>query len=126
MNTIMYMVKAGCHWRMLPKDFPPYNTVFYYFNKWKSEGVFEDPVDTLHAIVHKLLDRNDIQSIGIMDVRSLKSSHPVNIDWGLDGNKKINGRKEHSVVDTFGLPMGVVGMWPISMMAWGFISSLFL
>ena len=34
MNAIMYLVKTGCQWRMLPKDFPPYNTVFYYFDRW--------------------------------------------------------------------------------------------
>mgnify|MGYP003343400584 CR=1 FL=1 len=38
MNAIMYLVKTGCQWRMLPKDFPPYNTVFYYFDRWKWEG----------------------------------------------------------------------------------------
>ena len=38
MNAIMYLVKTGCQWRMLPKDFPPYNTVLYYFDRWKWEG----------------------------------------------------------------------------------------
>ena len=46
---------TGCQWRMLPKDFPPYNTVFYYFNKWKLEGVFEELMDTLHRMVRKLM-----------------------------------------------------------------------
>ena len=41
MNAIMYILKAGCQWRMSPKDFPPHNTVFYYFNEWKLECVFE-------------------------------------------------------------------------------------
>lgn len=55
MNAIMYILKTGCQWRMLPKDFPPYNTVFYYFNKWKHEGVFEGLMDTLHRMVRKLM-----------------------------------------------------------------------
>lgn len=51
MNAIMYILKTGCQWRMLPKDFPPHNTVFYYFNKWKLEGVFEELMDTLHRML---------------------------------------------------------------------------
>ena len=42
MDAIMYIVKTGCQWRMIPQDFPPFNTLFYYFNKWKLEGVFEE------------------------------------------------------------------------------------
>ncbi len=108
MNAIMYILKTGCQWRMLPKDFPPYNTVFYYFNKWKREGVFEELMDTLHRMVRKLLGREETPSLGIIDSRSVKSSHHVDTDRGIDGNKKIKGRKEHIVVDTLGLPMSVV------------------
>ena len=108
MNAIMYLVKSGRQWRMLPRDFPPYNTVFYYFNKWKCEGVFEELTDTLHVVVRELMGREDTPSIGIIDSRSIKSSHHVDTDRGIDGNKKIKGRKEHIVVDTLGLPMSVV------------------
>lgn len=97
MNAIMYMLKTGCQWRMLPKDFPPYNTVFYYFNKWKLEGVFEE-----------LMGREETPSLGIIDSRSVKSSHHVDTDRGIDGNKKITGRKEHIVVETLGHPINVV------------------
>ena len=108
MNAIMYILKTGCQWRMLPKDFPPHNTVFYYFNKWKLEGVFEGLMDTLHRMVRKLMGREETPSLGIIDSRSVKSSHHVDADRGIDGNKKIKGRKEHIVVDTLGLPMSVV------------------
>ena len=108
MNAIMYILKTGCQWRMLPKDFPPHNTVFYYFNKWKLEGVFEELMDTLHRMVRKLMGREETPSLGIIDSRSVKSSHHVDADRGIDGNKKIKGRKEHIVVDTLGLPMSVV------------------
>ena len=108
MDAIMYIVKTGCQWHMLPRDFPSFNTVFYYFNRWKLEGVFEELVDTLHIIVRKLMGREDTPSVGIIDSRSIKSSHHVDTDRGIDGNKKIKGRKEHIVVDTLGLPMGAV------------------
>ena len=108
MNAIMYLVKTGCQWRMLPKDFPPYNTVFYYFNKWKWEGVFEELMETLHMEVRKLAGCEETPDTGIIDTRSIKSSHHVDEDRGIDGNKKVKGRKEHIVVDTLGLPMSVV------------------
>ena len=93
---------------MLPRDFPTFNTVFYYFNKWKLEGAFKELLDTLHVIVGRMSGREDTPSLGIIDSRSIKSSHHVTPDRGIDGNKKIKGRKEHIVVDTLGLPMGVV------------------
>ena len=102
MNAIMYLDKTGCQWRMLPKDFPPYNTVFYYFNKWKWEGVFEELMETLLVEVRRLAGREDSPSLGIIDSRSVKSSHHVDADRGIDGNNKRKGRKEHIVVDTLG------------------------
>ncbi len=55
MNCILYINKTGCQWRMTPKDFPPHNIVFYYFTKWKREGVFEDIMDTLREKLRVLL-----------------------------------------------------------------------
>ena len=77
-------------------------------NKWKLEGVFEELMDALHRMVRRLMGREEIPSLGIIDSRSVKSSHHVDTDRGIDGNKKIKGRKEHIVVDTLGLPMSVV------------------
>ena len=57
MDCILYINKTGCQWRMIPKDFPPYNLVFYYFTKWKREGVFEDIMDTLREKLRVLLGR---------------------------------------------------------------------
>ena len=51
MNAIVYILKTGCQWRMLPKDFPPHNTVFYYFNKWKLECMFEELMGRKEHIV---------------------------------------------------------------------------
>lgn len=82
-------------------------TVYYYFRKWKLEGVFEDIMDTLHALVRKGLDRGESPSMGIIDSRSVKTSHYVDSDRGIDGNMKVKGRKEHIVVDTLGIPMAV-------------------
>ena len=40
-NGIMYVLVSGCQWRMLPSNLPPWETVYYYFNNWQKEGVFE-------------------------------------------------------------------------------------
>ena len=107
MNAMLYLIKTGCQWRMLPKDFPPYNTVYYYFRKWKNEGVFEDIMDTLREKVRLSMGREDTPSLGILDSRSVKTSHHVDSDRGMDGNKKIKGRKQQTVVDVLGLPMAI-------------------
>ncbi len=107
MDAIMYIVKTGCQWRMIPKDFAPWELVYYYFRKWKLEGVIEEVLDTLHSLARKKIGRCESPSMGIIDSRSVKTSHHVDKDRGIDGNKKIKGRKEHIVVDTLGLPMAV-------------------
>lgn len=107
MNCILYINKTGCQWRMTPKDFPPHNIVFYYFTKWKSEGVFEGMMDTLREKLRVSLGRDETPSMGIIDSRSVKTSQHVDKERGIDGNKKVKGRKEQVVVDTLGLPMAV-------------------
>jgi len=106
-DGILYIVKTGIQWRMLPSDFAPWQTVYYYFSKWKNDGSLEEIFDTLRGLVRCLCSRNKTPSIGIIDSRSVKTSHHIDKDRGIDGNKKIKGRKEHIVVDTLGLPMAV-------------------
>ena len=107
MNAILYVNKTGCQWRMLPRHFAPWQTVYYYFRKWKLEGVIEDIMDTIHSLVRKMTGREESPSMGIIDSRSVKTSHHVDSDRGIDGNKRVKGRKEHIVVDTLGIPMAV-------------------
>ena len=107
MNAILYVNKTGYQWRTLPSDFALWQTVYYYFRKWKLEGVFEEIMDSLHSFVRKQAGRQESPSLGIMDSRSVKTSHHVDPDRGIDGNKKIKGRKEHIIVDMLGLPLAV-------------------
>ena len=58
-DCILYINKTGCQWWMVPKDFPPYNLVFYYFTKWKREGVFEDIMDTMREKLRVALGREE-------------------------------------------------------------------
>jgi len=82
-----YKLSLPQKYNILPKDFPPYNTVFYYFNKWKWEGVFEELTDKLHMEIRVSAGKEDTPSLGIIDSRSVKSSHHVDSERGIDGNK---------------------------------------
>lgn len=70
MDAILYIIKTGCQWRMLPKDFAPWQTVYYYFRKWKFEGVIEDIMDSLHALSRKAAGRKESPSLGIIYSRA--------------------------------------------------------
>ena len=107
MNAIFYINKSGCQWRMLPADFAPWQTVYYYFRKWKLEGVWEELLSVLHAMARKSIGREESPNLGIIDSRSVKTSHHVDTNRCIDGNKKIKGRKEHIIVDTLGIPMAI-------------------
>ena len=104
----MYLIKTGCQWRMLPKDFGPWQTVYFYFRKWKFEGVFEELMHFLRRVVRQVEGKEISPSIGIIDSRSVRTSHHIDgKEYGIDGGKKMKGRKEHIIVDTLELPMAV-------------------
>lgn len=107
-NAILYVVKLGCQWRMLPADFAPWNTVYFYYRKWKFEGVIEQIHEFLRSLVRKKAGRDESPSLGIIDSRSVKTSRQSAQERGYDGGKKIKGRKQHIIVDTLGLLLAVV------------------
>ena len=51
MNAILYLLKTGCQWRMIPKDFAPWESVYYYFSKWKNEGIIEELLEELEVVL---------------------------------------------------------------------------
>jgi putative transposase len=93
---------------MLPCEFPKWQLVYYYFQKWNREGVFEELLDDIRNIVRKALGKNKSPSVGVIDSQSVKSASYGGEDRGFDGNKKINGRKRHLITDTNGLLLSVV------------------
>jgi putative transposase len=107
-NAILYVTKSGIQWRMLPKDMVPWQSVYYYFRKWKMNGVFEELHDFLVAKVRLKKGKNSTPSVGIIDSQSVKASNVCEGNVGYDGGKKIKGRKRHIVVDTLGLILAVV------------------
>jgi transposase len=103
-NAILYVVRTGCAWRHLPSDFPPWQTVFRYFSRWRREGVVQRVHDRLRDAVRDADGRDPMASAGIVDAQSVKASDTVGAATrGFDAGKKVNGRKRHIVVDTLGL-----------------------
>ena len=95
---------------MLPKDFPPWETVYGYFRDWRKDGTLDRVHDALREQVRvKQEARNPEPSAGIVDSQSVKGADTVPAETrGYDAGKKINGRKRHIVVDTIGLLLVVM------------------
>jgi transposase len=103
-NAILYVVRTGCSWRQLPHDFPPWQTVFWYFKKWNADGSVDRIHDRLRDRVRDACGRDPMASAGIVDAQSVKGADTVGrVTRGYDAGKKVNGRKRHVVVDTIGL-----------------------
>jgi putative transposase len=107
LNAIFYILRAGCSWSMLPKDFPNQSTVFYYFNTWRKDGSWKKLNDTLRCKVRVMEGRKEQPSAGILDSQSVKTADTAQ-HRGYDAGKKINGRKRHILVDSIGLLLMVV------------------
>jgi putative transposase len=103
LNAVFYVLKSGCPWRLLPKDFPPWETVYWWFGRWRVDGTFERLNATLRERLRSCLGRNPLPSAGIADSQSSKSTGVGAEQRGYDGNKKVRGRKRHLLVDTEGL-----------------------
>ena len=106
-DALFYVQKAGCQWRMLPHDFPPWTTVYLYFDNWKKDGTWKNVHDFFRRKVRRLDERKGQPSAAVLDSQSVKSSE-IAENAGYDAGKKIKGRKRHLLVDTLGLVLAVV------------------
>ncbi|WP_405477652.1 IS5 family transposase [Streptomyces canus] len=108
MNAILYVDRTGVQWRYLPHDFPNWNTVYGYFAKWQSDGIFTQLNGSLRELVRQQEDRNANPSACVIDAQSVKTSTSVPASSQGTDNAKIVGRKRSIVTDTLGLLLAVL------------------
>lgn len=74
MNAVIYAVKSGCDWRMLPHDFPQWDLVYHYFRAWKQDGTWKDIHDALRGKLRKKLGKKEQPTAGVLDSQSVKTA----------------------------------------------------
>jgi putative transposase len=103
LNAIFYVTKGGLQGRMLPTNFPKWQSVYHYLRAWKRQGVWGRIHDTLRARVREKEARHTHPTAGCLDSQSVKTPEVGGADRGFDNGKKVKGRKRHVLVDTLGL-----------------------
>lgn len=106
-NALLYVIKTGCQWRMLPNDFPKWQLVYYYYSKWSAAEDFDFLLAQLREKVLLNQGQNRDPSLGIMDSQSVKWGNNLSLK-GFDGNKKVKGIKRHVVVDKNGFLLSII------------------
>lgn len=105
-NGIFYLVRAGCAWRLLPKDFGPWQTVYNYFRRWSKDGTWAALHEVLRAVARMAIGKDIQPTAAILDSQSVRSADQAG-ERGYDAAKKIKGRKRHVLVDTLGFLLEV-------------------
>jgi putative transposase len=105
-NALFYLLRGGCTWRLLPHDFPVWQTVYDYFRTWRKVGLWERIHTVLRRQVRRQAGRAAEPSAAIIDTQSVKTTERGG-EHGYDGGKKVNGRKRPVLVDTLGLVLKV-------------------
>lgn len=106
-NGIFYVHKTGCQWRMLPRDLGNGSTIYGYFRRWRRAGLWASLLATLRHWERQGQGRLPEPSAGCADSQRIKTA-TQGTDIGVDGNKRVKGRKRHILIDTLGLIVAVV------------------
>ena len=103
LDAVFYVLKSGCPWRLLPREFPPWKTVYDWFRRWRIDGTWERLNAQLRERLRCRLGREPNPSAGIVDSQSARTSGVGGQERGFDPAKQVEGRKRHLLVDTEGL-----------------------
>jgi transposase len=101
-NAVFYLARAGCAWRMLPHDFPPWPAVYQQARRWVAAGCFEAMAHDLRELLRLAGGRAPSPTAAILDSRTVQSTPESGARAGYDGHKRRNGSKVHAAVDTLG------------------------
>jgi putative transposase len=107
LNAILYLVRTGCQWRLLPHDFPPWSTVHTWYRRWRKDGTWGRLNEALRQQLRLQAGRAPGPRSSAADSQSVKTT-PQGGARGFDSGKRVKGRKRHLWVDSLGLLLAVL------------------
>jgi transposase len=107
-NGVRYVMRAGCAWRYLPNDLPPWWAVYQQYRRWLDAGCFEELLEATRKLARTTVGRDPQPTAAIFDSRTLRSTPESGERASYDGHKKTNGSKIHTATDTMGNPLALV------------------
>src|SRR5881409_774703 len=106
-DAVLYVLRTGCQWRYLPKDFPPKSTVWRYFDEWRHNATLDRIHDALRRKARAAEKPYQARTTASVDSQSVDTTSGGEAR-GRDNAKNVDGRKRHIVVDSMGLLLAVL------------------